>query len=372
MMKYLTFSLLSLLLYAGCKTYQQIVNPVISSSGKTLHLDTLTANLESELSRNFVKYGFVVQYGFYSKSKAAGLKRTNADPPRLDFTVKDRFNPASVTKVITATGVLQLLDRHKYSLDTSIAAFLPSTWIIHQSVRRISFRNLLGHRSGINDAAVTANGYSGLKQYVQTGVDTSEIGRTWRYSNSAFDLCRILIAYLDGYRDSAGSNIDTDTYSRFVQYMQVNIYSPLNIQNVRYEPASQNQTLFYLFPTGSANGTDFRNHPANPGAAGVQLSVEELSVFLFNLINSNLLLSEPQKQLMLGGDLGWDNSQQWFATAPTATRVHSKGGYLPMDTAQGLQAFIQYYENGLLLTVLYNGRESLGNAVNTAYSNSWK
>lgn len=357
-------------LLVSCTASQQVVNPKVYSSNKSLHVDTLAKNLADELSKNSIKYGLVIRYGLYSSSKFAGLKRTNADPPQTDFSLSDRFNPASVTKVITATGVLQLLEKHKYSIDTSIAAFLPSSWVIHPTIRAITFREILAHKSGFDDG-MAGSGYTGLKQYVQTGFDISKVGQ-WKYSNSAFDLCRILIAYLDGYRENAGSDIDTETMNRFVQYMQNNIYTPLNIQNVRYSPPLNFQTLFYVYPPGSTNGTDFRNHPANPGAAGVQLSVNELSLFLFNLINTTLLLSETQKKLMLDEDLGWDNEQKWYNSNPVQTRVHGKGGFLPLNTTQGLQLFMQYYENGLLLVVMYNGSESLGKALDVAYGKSWK
>ena len=360
-----------IILFAGCKPVQQLVTPKIYSSGKYLHIDTLAANLATGLSKNFIKYGFVIRYGFYSSSKVGGLKRTDADPPKTDFSLSDRFNPASVTKVITATGVLQLLDKHKYNIDTSIAAFLPSGWIVHPSIRKISFRQLLAHRGGFNDNMVTDTGYAGLKQYVQTGIDTTKIGQ-WLYSNSAYDLCRVLIAYLDGYRDTPASDVNAETLSRFVEYMQKNIYTPLGIENVRYSPPLNYQALFYVYPPGSAHGTDFRDHPSKPGAAGVQLSINELSTFLFNLVNTTLLLSQSQKKLMLDEDLGWDNSAIWKTSTPDVIRMHSKGGFLPLNSTQGLQLFMQYYENGLLIMVMYNGQESLGDAINAAYNNSWK
>ena len=360
-----------IILLAGCKPLQQIATPKIYSSGKYLHIDTLAAHLATELSKNFIKYGFIIRYGLNSSSRVEGLKRTDADAPKTDFALSDRFNPASVTKVITATGVLQLLDKHKYNIDTSIAGFLPAAWVIHPSIRKITFRELLAHRAGFNDANVTDTGYTGLQQYIQTGIDTAKIGQ-WLYSNSAFDLCRILIAYLDGYHDNSSSDINAETLDRFVQYMQNNIYTPLNIANVRYSPPLNYQTLFYVYPPGATHGTDFRDHPSKPGAAGVQLSINELSIFLFNLINNNLLLSASQKKLMLDEDLGWDNQQVWKTTFPDITRIHSKGGFLPLNNTQGLQLFMQYYENGLLIISMYNGEESLGNAIGAAYNNSWK
>jgi len=333
----------------------------------------MAANLANGLSQHSIKYGFVLQYGLYQTSKAGGLKRTDADPPKTDFMLSYRFNPASVTKVITATAVLKLLDRNKYSLDTTIAAFLPSTWVTHPTIRKITFRMLLLHRGGFIDSLVPADNYTGLQQYVQSGIDTNNIGK-YNYSNAAYDLCRILIPYLQGYHNNATSNIDAETYSLFVKYMQDSIYTPLNIQNVQYTPPVNYQTLFYSYPPGTSNGTDFRNSSPGPGSAGVQLSIKELSTFLFNLINSHLLLAEPQKQLMLQQDIGWDSGQQWFKTAPDSVRLHSKGGYLGLTATQGLQLFMQYYENGLLLVAMFNGEDQHGleNAINTAYANSWK
>jgi len=332
----------------------------------------MALKLDSILSLNSIKHGFVMYHALYQTSKVGGLKRTAADPPQTNFSLTDRFNPASVTKVITATAVLKILDNKKYSLDTTIAAFLPSTWTIDPSIRKITVRSILLHRSGIIDSLYTDD-YNGLKQYMQAGVDVSKIGQ-WRYSNYAFDLCRILIPYLNGYHDGPGSNIDADTYSLFTKYMQDSLFTPLNIQNVRYTPFPTGETLFYVFPPGTSHGTDFGNPPPGPGSAGVQLSLNELATFLFNLINSNLLLSEPQKQIMLTQDLGWDNAQQYFAPNPAPVRIHSKGGWLYLNNTQGLEAFMQYYENGLLIVGVYNGQDppGLGGAINIAYMQSWK
>lgn len=362
-----------IIIVTGCTATQQIFNNRITSGTHYLPIDTLASNLAAELSKNSIKYGFVLQYGLYQISRVKGLKRTDADPPKTDFALTDRFNPASVTKVITATAVLQLLDRKKISLDTTLAAFLPSNWTIHPTIKKVTFRLLLEHRGGFIDSLVPSDTYAGLEQYVKTGIDTNNIGHYF-YSNYGYDLCRILIPYLNGYHNTPFSNIDGDTYSLFVKYMQDSIYTPLNIQNVQYMPAVQNQTLFYTYPPGTTNGTDFKNTSPGPGSAGVQLSINELSIFLFNLINSNLLLSQSQKQQMLSDDIGWDSQQHWFKTFPDSVRLHSKGGYLGLTKTQGLQLFMQYYENGLLLVAMFNGEDQHGleNGINTAYNNSWK
>ena len=360
--------------FLGCSASKKIFdNTITNSGGQVFNLDVFATKLDSILSINSIKHGFVIYHALYQTSKAGGLKRTAADPPQTNFALTDRFNPASVTKVITATAVLKIMDRKHYSLDTTIAAFLPSTWTIDPSIQKITFRLLLQHRSGIVDSLAPSDSYAGLKQYIQTGVHPNDVGK-WLYSNYGFDLCRILIPYLNGYHDNPSSNIDVETYAAFEKYMQDSIFTPLNIQNVSYAPAINGQTLFYMYPPGNSNGTDFRNTSPGPGSAGVQLSLNELATFLFNLINSNILLSEPQKQMMLTQDLGWDNSQQYSAPSPDPVRLHSKGGWLSLDSIQGLEAFMQYYENGLLLVGVYNGQDPHGleNGINSAYTLSWK
>src|SRR4051812_26443465 len=82
-------------------------NQITSSGGQVLNLDTMALKLDSILSLNSIKHGFVMYHALYQTSKVGGLKRTAADPPQTNFSLTDRFNPASVTKVITATAVLK-------------------------------------------------------------------------------------------------------------------------------------------------------------------------------------------------------------------------------------------------------------------------
>src|SRR5215472_4574602 len=180
MRKFILYSLLVITSYyfLGCAASKKIFdNTITNSSGQVFNLDIFATKLDSILSINSIKHGFVIYHSLYQTSKVGGLKRTAADPPQTNFALTDRFNPASVTKVITATAVLKIMDRKHYSLDTTIAAFLPSTWTIDPSIQKITFRLLLQHRSGIVDSLVPSDSYSGLKQYLQTGVHPNDVGK---------------------------------------------------------------------------------------------------------------------------------------------------------------------------------------------------
>jgi hypothetical protein len=76
--------------------------------------------MEASLAGGVVKYGFEVRRGRSVIQRAMGPKRTAMDPPASNFTVFDRFNPPSVSKVVTAVATLQLLSKREVPLDPAV------------------------------------------------------------------------------------------------------------------------------------------------------------------------------------------------------------------------------------------------------------
>ncbi len=66
-----------------------------------------------------------------------------------DVTVDTQFSIASITKAVTATQVMQLVEAGKLGLDDPVADHLPSD--IEFDTNGATIRHLLGHRSGIPD-----------------------------------------------------------------------------------------------------------------------------------------------------------------------------------------------------------------------------
>ncbi len=75
--------------------------------------------------------------------------------PGKRMRLEDHFRIGSATKTFTATAILELVDRHRLSLDQTIAKWEPRI----PNARRITIRMLLGMRSGIWDEG--GNGPSG-------------------------------------------------------------------------------------------------------------------------------------------------------------------------------------------------------------------
>lgn len=118
-----------------------------------------------------------------------GVSRVETGQPVTDATV---FQIGSITKVWTATLVMQLVDEGLLSLETRIADVLPELKLRDAAVREgLTVWHLLTHTNGIDgDVFVdTGRGDDALERYVEHlhAVDQAHpLGETWSYSNSGY------------------------------------------------------------------------------------------------------------------------------------------------------------------------------------------
>ena len=338
-------------------------------------LDTLSKNIQAELDGKVVKYAFVLRHGLASVAHAAGKKRTTTDPPEQEFTVDDRFNPASVTKTITAVAALQLLEKKNLSIQDKIWNYLPASWTIPNTIKEITFRQILRHTGGIRTDV--GNSLANVKTVVESGIKLSDTtgcdGGASCYRNVNYAICRVLIAYLDGYvpvSSPYNSSIEeTEISKRFTTYLQKNIFDKIGISNITFTPATKS-TLFYPFPSGSFNGTDYGDWNLIGGPAGIQLSTNEISTFLMQLRLSTILLSEKMRTAMNDNSLGWD--VPWTNWNIDGDVFYGKGGFFPGDATHGqLSSEIMDFKNGLQVTIVLNGTLSAPEVVAIAYKKSW-
>ena len=157
------------------------------------------------------------------------------------------FLLASVSKVITATALLQLHEDGLFALDDAINAYLPFDVSVPGSNTQITFRMLLTHTSGIADgSALDDQYYYGqdspvalgrfLADYLQPGgafyqasenFHNFEPGTEYKYSNVGSALIGYLVEHISG--------MDFNTYC------QEHIFQPLGMVHTfwRLEEALQ-------------------------------------------------------------------------------------------------------------------------------------
>ncbi|HNP65482.1 MAG TPA: serine hydrolase domain-containing protein [Woeseiaceae bacterium] len=175
----------------------------------------------------------VFEDGKIKWAKGYGTARSNGNVPVTETTL---FQAASISKSVTAIGVLRLVQDGAIDLDQDVNSYLTS-WRVPSSAftknRDVTLRGLLNHTAGI-----TVHGFPGYAQdapvptlvEVLNGeepanterieVDTP-IGETWRYSGGGYTIIQQLL-------------IDVSRQS-FQQYMAENILYPLGMTSSTFE-----------------------------------------------------------------------------------------------------------------------------------------
>ena len=114
------------------------------------------------------------------------------------------FQVGSITKIWTATMIMQLVDEGLLSLDTSVSEALPGARLGVSDVGAdVTVRHLLTHTSGIDGDIFTDTGRGDecVQRYVGLLADASSVftpGAAYSYCNSGYVLLGRIIEVLDG------------------------------------------------------------------------------------------------------------------------------------------------------------------------------
>jgi CubicO group peptidase (beta-lactamase class C family) len=311
--------------------------------------------LETSLQGTVAKFGFEVRRGLSVIRRAQGPKRTAIDAPASNFTAFDRFNPASVSKSVTAVATLQLLSKRAISINAAIYPYLPTNWSIPQNNKTITFKQVLNHTSGLRgENAGGGYEYANMKTLMQHQINLAD--KVSNYENVNYALLRILVASLDGYSDWV-NNPGPNTAARFISYVNARVLNPLGIYNVKYKADAVAPTLFYPNPPGLAHGTAYGDWTLRPGSAGSHVSVHELAVFGAATFNGMLLSSTATSNLKQYG-LGFGD----YGLLPDGSRCWGKGGYFPgsMNGGAELSSVLVSCSNGLTGMLVVNGQVDSG------------
>ncbi|MCE9597822.1 MAG: beta-lactamase family protein [Spirochaetia bacterium] len=154
---------------------------------------------------------------------------------------------ASLTKPLTATGVLILVDQGRLRLDDPISRYIPEFKMERRDLNSplITVRHLLQQTSGIPYAGRSATVPSGIEGFFMPK-QMYPAGSHHEYSNSNYELLSLLIERVTG--------------QKYAEYMQEALFEPLHM-------------------THSRAGFGFS------GASGVQSSASDLSNFARMLLS---------------------------------------------------------------------------------------
>lgn len=126
---------------------------------------------------------------------ALGQARTNPASPMRPGT---RFPIASITKSMTATLVMQLVEEHRLSLDDTVASVLPG---LLRHGRSITVRDLLSHRSGLQEPRLSVDSHRSERTVVRAIADAALVDppdTVTNYRNVNFVILALIVERLRG------------------------------------------------------------------------------------------------------------------------------------------------------------------------------
>ncbi len=142
----------------------------------------------------------VYQNGHFTQA-VAGTVNLNTQQPVIPESV---FMIGSITKVLTATLLMQLVDEGKVNLDESAINYLPEVRVAREPLKKeITVAMLLNHTSGIDGDFFdgTGNNSDSLKRYIEL-MDQLEylhpVGKMRAYNNAAYNMIGRIVEKMRG------------------------------------------------------------------------------------------------------------------------------------------------------------------------------
>ena len=226
------------------------------------------------------------------------------------WTLDTRMHVASVSKLLTAVGVTRMLDERNLPFDTKIGSYLPSHWSVGSNSANITFKELLTHRAGFNEAHHGGD-YATFKDQIADGVPANS---SPVYTNGAFSIMRVLNATMTGVvPKNATFNVppaqrdaiwDIVTQDAFQNYMNAKVFAPSSVTGIT-STGNANSALAYS-TKGDGNGWDSGDLDTQIGGAGFRVSVNDVLNVMGTFRRKGTIVSAAKAQASLDASLGID------------------------------------------------------------------
>ena len=137
------------------------------------------------------------------QEELGGWGKTSVDHP-LDVDPDTLFQIASITKTMTATVIMRLVEQGKLDLAAAVRTYIPTFKLKDEdAASRATVKHLVTHTGGwLGDSFRDfGNGDDALAKYVESMVELEQltpIGEIWHYSNSSFTVLGRLIEVATG------------------------------------------------------------------------------------------------------------------------------------------------------------------------------
>ena len=251
----------------------------------TLDVGGFLNDFHAAISANVNGYALKMRH----KGETVGILQWNwarnpnlGDAPALGWNTVRRMHVASVSKFMTAIGLVHLLEQTGgLGADDFMAPYLPAYWNRMAGANEfITFAHLMDHRSGFSTGG-SASDWQTMKANVEAGVALSSIGNA-DYENMNFGLIRVLIATIGGYISPATDYgfepyndliWDAVTTAAYEDYMQTYVFNPVGAHPTL--DTNLGTVLAYRFD-GATAGWNSGDLSGSAGGVGWHMTITEV------------------------------------------------------------------------------------------------
>lgn len=232
------------------------------------------------------------------------------------------FRIGSLSKPITSTAVLSLVEKKKLELDTSVNRVLTDLNIPDS----VTLRNLLNHTSG---AVYELNSDVKTEKDFRRAVKDMPWGKpgTSTYSNVGYQLLALVVSAVSG--------------QAFDSYIETEVFAKLTASPVKKRAQGLNNDCGKTSVIKHQSGYDV-------GSGGIIASPDVISEF-FIALNENQILSAPLKKAMFE-----DPNQLGYGLGINVKNVEGQKIYGHNGSIPGFKSFVMFNEKKEYLFVFSN------------------
>jgi CubicO group peptidase (beta-lactamase class C family) len=163
---------------------------------------SITDQIQLEMKRLHIP-GVAIGILDNDREFTAGFGVTNSENP-LQVTPDTLFQIGSVTKTVTATVMMRLVERGLVDLDTPLRRYLPELRLSDQEVlERVTLRHVFSHTCGwvgdfFDDAGPGDDALSTVVSRLDGLEQQTPLGEIWSYNNAGYYLAGRVIEVLTG------------------------------------------------------------------------------------------------------------------------------------------------------------------------------
>lgn len=294
------------------KTENQGLDPALAKAIEKFSIDQMQALKSPGLGVGVVMGNTLVFEGYY------GWADIKAKKPVQENTL---FRIGSISKSVTAAGLLQQWEKQKFELGDDINNYLPEKMVFppRPDKKPLTFKTLLTHTSGggeflsyrqllMKNLGVMVDGddYLPLKDYLKLGMKTRvDPGLKYAYSNYGYSFL--------------GLALETMAGEPFHVYMKKNVFAPLGMKETTYQHTDDMLPRIitgYSVKKGEYQARVHRAFGITP-AGNIYTTVDEFSLYVTALLNGGAnkngrMIKPDTLKMMMSDQHSFDPRQEAY------------------------------------------------------------